>query len=310
MTNIFDVAECAGVSKSSVSRYFNGGSVSKESARKIEEAVKKLNYKPNFVGRVLRYNSTHSICISIPLMSHPFFSKFIQSVNKELYKEGYSLIINETQSKIEKDKESIDLLKTNRVDGLILVTHNDSINIDKNIPVVSIDRNIEGVPCITSTNYDSTMDALVYLYEKGNRHIGFIGGKSLTPSEVNTRYQAYLDFINKYNLDNLSCFEEIDHGDEYKEANAFLKKYPQIDACFAGSDAFAFALYRINPKLHIIAFDGCMQDWIQTPIFTSVKQNIDALAKQAVRTLLDRIDSKPTKDKYYVKTTFINGETA
>ncbi len=310
MTNIYDVAELAGVSKSSVSRYFNGGSLSKKSAKKIEEAIKKLNYKPNFVGKVLKDNSTHLIGICIPLMSHPFFAKFIQAVNKEVYKHNYSLIILESDNKLEKEKESIDLIHHNKVDGLIFVTHNANLPFDFNIPVVTIDRHIKDVPCITSNNYDSTINALEYLYKKGRRHIGFIGGKPEMSSEVNLRYEAYIDFINKHHLENHSSFLVMKHGEEYKLAKNYLEKEKAIDACFASSDAFAFAIHRLNPKLDIIAFDGCMQDWIQIPVFTSIKQDIPALAKKAVEVLLERINKKPVKDKYILDTTFIQGETA
>ncbi len=310
MTNIYDVAELAGVSKSSVSRYFNGGSLSKKSAKKIEEAIKKLNYKPNFVGKVLKDNSTHLIGICIPLMSHPFFAKFIQAVNKEVYKRNYSLIILESENKFEKESESIDLIHHNKVDGLIFVTHNANLPFDFNIPVVTIDRHIQNVPCISSDNYDSTYKALEYLYKKGARSIGFLGGKPDMPSEVNLRYEAYCDFIKKHNLENHSLFEKVTHGGEYKMAQEFLEKEANIDSCFCSSDAFAFSLYRLNPKLKTIAFDGCMQDWIQTPIFTSIKQDIPSLAKKAVEVLFERINKHPIENKYIIDSTFIIGETA
>ena len=310
MINIYDVAELAGVSKSSVSRYFNGGSLSDKSAKKIEAAIKELNYKPNFVGKVLKDNSTHLIGICIPLMSHPFFAKFIQAVNKEVYKHNYSLIILESENKFEKESESIDLIHHNKVDGLIFVTHNANLPFDFNIPIVTIDRHIEGVPCVSSNNYDSTYNALEYLYKKGLRHIGFLGGRPEMPSEVNLRYEAYIDFIKKHHLENHSLFEPINHGGEYKKSQDFLKKERNLDACFCSSDAFAFSLYRINKNLKIIAFDGCMQDWIQFPKFTSVRQDIDALAKKAVEILFDRINKKHVESKYIIDTEFILGETA
>lgn len=157
-------------------------------------------------------------------MSHPFFSKFIQAVNKEVYKHNYSLIILESENKFEKESESIDLIHHNKVDGLIFVTHNANLPFDFNIPIVTIDRHIKDVPCVSSSNYDSTFKALEYLYDKGARNIGFLGGRPEMPSEVNLRYDAYCDFIKKYHLENHSLFEPVSHGEEYKMTEVFLKK--------------------------------------------------------------------------------------
>ncbi|MGM9874249.1 MAG: LacI family DNA-binding transcriptional regulator [Bacilli bacterium] len=315
MSSILDVAKSAGVSKSTVSRYFNNGYVSKEVRIKIEKAINELNYKTNSIGKMFKDNSTKTIALCVPVVSHPFFALMIQAIENEAHANGYKLLITGSANDVEREKEFIDLLSHNQVDGIIFITHNKYRHFDSSLPVVTIDRHFgKNVPCITSDNYDATYKALKYLYQKGHRKIGFIGGCPKVESEVSKRYDAYLDFIKAYNLESYVYYEDFRHGEEILRSLQFNEKYPDVDALFATSDAFGFAFYRIcndiNKKIDIITYDGCMNKWIQVPTFTSVRQNIEEMAKVTVDVLLRRIKKEKVDSLYKIKTEFVIGETA
>lgn len=316
MASILDVAKVAGVSKSTVSRYFNNGYVSKEVKVKIEQAIEKLNYKTNSIGKMFKDNSTKTIALCVPVVSHPFFAQMIHAIENEAYLNGYKLLITGSGNDVEREKSFIDLLEHNQVDGIIFITHNRYDHFDSSLPVVTIDRHFgKNVPCITSNNYDATYQALTYLYEKkGRRKIGFIGGCPKVKSEVSKRYEAYLDFIKKHNLKPYVYYEDFRHGEEISRCYEFIEKYQDIDALFATSDAFGFAFYRIlserNKMIDIITYDGCMNKWIQVPTFTCLKQNIEEMAKVTVNVLIKRIKKEKVERLYTINSTFVIGETA
>lgn len=311
MISILDVAAKAGVSKSSVSRYFNGGSISPEAREKIKRAVEELHYRPNAIGNMLRNNSTKNIALCVPTLVHPFFSAFVSEVNQRVLEEGYRLIIGESEGVKGGEKSFVKMVENNQVDGLILVAHHSIKHLNTSIPVVTIDRHFEGAPCVTSTNYASTKSALEKLYALGARRIAFFGGRPAVESEVSLRYQAYVDFAKEKGLPEFVCYEDIPHGGEYPLVSAYLSAHREIDAVFASSDAFALAAYLSSKEpLPIISFDGVLESFVPTPKFTAVKQNVAALGEAAVTQLMKRIHGEEFDSITYVETEFIVGETA
>ncbi|HOM32832.1 MAG TPA: LacI family DNA-binding transcriptional regulator [Bacilli bacterium] len=319
MAKVQDVAALSGLSTSTVSPYLNkNGYVSKKAAAKIEKAIAELDFRPSFLGRSLKYNRSFIIAICVPMVSHPFFAKMIQAVENEAYRMGYKLLVTDSDNKREREEDFIELVLNKRVDGIIFVTHNKYETFDDSLPVVTIDRSFgPKVPCVTSDNYDAVYAGLAYLYNKGRRHIGFIGGRPNVQSEVLERYKAYQDFIRDKGLDDLSFYVDSRHGEELGNAYKFITKYQHLDAIVTSSDAYGFACYRAlgydssaTRKVDIITYDGIMNDWIQYPTFTAIKQNIDEMAKAVVDVLIKQMNKEPVKSKYIVKTEFIKGETA
>lgn len=319
MASVKDVAAHSGLGKTTVSRYLNkNGYVSKKSAAKIEKSIEELGYRPNFLGRNLKYNRSNTIAICVPMVSHPFFAKMIQAVENEAYRNGYKLLVTDSDNKREREEAFIDLVLQNQVDGIIFVTHNKYETFDETLPAVTIDRSFgTSIPCITSDNYEASYQALEYLYNLGLRKIGFIGGRPSVRSEVVHRYHAYSDFIKEKGLEDYSYYVESRHGEEHSKAREYLRKFPDIEAIFTTSDAYGFACYRAlgydgqgTKKVKIITYDGIMNDWIQQPTFTSIRQDIDAMAKMVLSVLVKKIKKEKVDSKYIVKTSFIKGETA
>ena len=94
MTSIGDVAKLAGVSRSTVSLVCNNkGYVSEETRKKIEKAMKELNYIPSELGRNLKMQKSGIVGIIVPDIAHPFFSTFIKYAEKELYSRGYKALV-------------------------------------------------------------------------------------------------------------------------------------------------------------------------------------------------------------------------
>ncbi len=314
---IIDIANLAKVSKSTVSRYLNNGYVSKDAAERIKKVIEQENYEQNSFGRALKLNRSFILALCVPMISHPFFAKISECIENVAHEFGYKLLITDSDNNRKREEEFIKMLKNNQVDGIIFITHNKYNNFDSSLPIVTIDRLFgKNVPCITSDNYDATFKAIKYLYSLNCRNIGFIGGKPSVSSEVLERYNAYNDVCDELGLEKYIFYDDFRHGEEYVHSKRFLNKYKKLDAVFTTSDSFGFAIYRVarelnyNSDLKIITYDGCMGDWIQNPTFTTIKQDLNNMARQVVTTLIKRIDKEEVESKIIVPTTFVKGETA
>lgn len=319
MASIHDVAKLAGVGTTTVSRVINKkGYVSQEALEKVNKAIAELNYTPSQLGKNLKAKNSKTIGLFIPTICHPFFSKIAYLLEDELYKKGYRLLLVNSQGNPEKEIKLLNMIPTGQVDGIIYITYYQyKMDLSK-LPIVTLDRHIEGVPCITSDNYESSKKALYYLRKEGCKNIAFIGGKAATPSETNKRFIAYQDFCKETGNPIKYFYDLMLHGEEKMIAKTFIDANKEIDGLFTASDLFANACYQIYlekgikvpDKVKIVSFDGVLNDLIPSPSFTVVKQRVDEIAKELVRVLLLRIDNKETNQIEYIPSEFVIGETA
>ena len=112
MAGIRDVAAYAGVGVGTVSRALNKtGYVSEETKRKIDEAVKALNYQPNELARNLYRNRSGMIGVIVPDLEHPFFAKFMKYTEMELYRYGYRAVVCNTVEISNRVEEMVRLME-------------------------------------------------------------------------------------------------------------------------------------------------------------------------------------------------------
>ena len=98
MAVIKDVAEYAGVSKSTVSKYFNNPSMLSEEYRvRVEKAVKDLNFVPNNIARSMRTKKTNQIAMIVPDIANPFYSELFSEMRLYAMQIGYRVIVYTTE---------------------------------------------------------------------------------------------------------------------------------------------------------------------------------------------------------------------
>ena len=129
MVTITDVAQAAGVSKNTVSRYLNQrGYISDKTRAAIQAAIDELHYQPNQIARSLYTHKTNLIGLVIPDVEHPFFSAITAQIEDELDARGYKMILCNTLHSSKKERKYLDLLIANKVDGIIIGSHSIDIN--------------------------------------------------------------------------------------------------------------------------------------------------------------------------------------
>ena len=197
MPTITDVARKAGVSTSTVSHVINETRyVSDQVKQRVHAAMKDLNYQPNVIARSLRTRETQTVGVVVSDITNPFFTNIVRAIEDEVLKQGYNIILCDTDEKPEREQVYLRLLMGRRVDGLIVAPSSGNADllqlaIESGYPTVLLDSSIPGLDAdvVLSDNEGGAFDAVSYLVGIGHRRIGIIAGR-LEVSTVQTGWRV------------------------------------------------------------------------------------------------------------------------
>ena len=151
MATIRDVAKRAGVSLTTVSHVINGTRfVSEDKKKRVFEAMRALNYRPNALARSLRRGKTNTLGLILPDSSNPFFADIGRSLESKAFSLGFSVILYNTEGDPDREAFYVDVLSRKQVDGIIFVATGAQAKpldflLAQEIPVLVVDRYITGI---------------------------------------------------------------------------------------------------------------------------------------------------------------------
>ena len=321
MASIIDVAKKAGVSIATVSRVVNSsGYVNQATREKVLESIKALGYVPNELARSMLKKKTKLIAMIVPGLYNPFFADIAHHVEQELDQHGFKMLITNSSSPLGLEVEYLEMLKQNKVDGLIIISDNEIEDlIEGELPIVSFDRHFKHTPYVACDNYEGGRLAAKSLSNAGSKHLLYLGDDSYVSqghfaTEVSKRKSGFLDYCQEHHL---TCdVLEFPKNTPIEDTIKTVLSENIHDGIFAISDFLATKIIReakhqhINiPKdLKIIGFDG-MDDSLNTGlIITSIYQNRTKIAKELVDTLIKKIRGKHVDHKI-IPVSLKKGET-
>jgi DNA-binding LacI/PurR family transcriptional regulator len=124
VANIYDVAKRAGVSTATVSRVLSQPSVvAPATRRRVLQAVERLEFPPNSTAKNLRTHKTGKLLVTVPDISNPFFSQILQGIEGAAQREGYSVLLGDTQHEEKREEAYAMMLRRKEADGLIFLGH-------------------------------------------------------------------------------------------------------------------------------------------------------------------------------------------
>jgi LacI family transcriptional regulator, sucrose operon repressor len=307
MATIHDVAKLANVSVTTVSRVLNNrGYISEATRAKVYKTMEELNYQPNEIARALLRKQSNVIGLIVPSVSHPFFSELANYVENYAYELGYKMLLCNSELDPLKEKDYIEMLKRNRVDGIIMGSHTLQVEEYKNLssPIVTIDRQISGeIPFISSDNFAGGDLAAKLLVDKGCKKIAHICGNLELRLLANQRTEAFRAVMEEHGIEHIIIQTDMNVFDQvqYEQIiNQLFKNHPDIDGLFATSDIIAaFAVKecaaagkRIPEDVRIIGYDDVKAArWI-TPELTTIKQPISEIGKLAVDLIVKQMNEE------------------
>src|SRR5438874_13575447 len=192
VANIYQVAKRAGVSTATVSRVLSQPSVvSPATRRKVLLAVEVLDYEPNSAAKNLRTLRTGKLLVTVPDISNPFFSLILRGIEDTAQREGYSVLLGDTQHDEAREEGYAGMLKRKEADGLIFLGHRlpkeaAAIVRDMAPKCAPIVNGCEfsphlGIPSVHIDNSQAAFEAMDQLYALGHRRIGIVTGPLVSP---------------------------------------------------------------------------------------------------------------------------------
>lgn len=316
MATIQDVAKHAQVGVGTVSRVLSGkGYVKQETREKIEKSIAELNYTPNQMARNLFFHRSGIVAVIVPDAGHPFFSQLVNAVEAALCEKGYQTMICNTYYEKNYELRYLDMLKQQRVDGIIFGSHTtQDISRYRDIrrPIVALDRKLgDEIPCVTSDHRTGGKLAAEELIRSGCKKVVQVGDieardQVFTPSQL--RYRVFADMMEANGVTCLNWNDRWTTSDiayYQKTADKILDRYQDADGFFA-TDTVVMALMqaafsrgkRVPDQLKLVAYDGTPLLGLTYPRVTAVVQPVAQLAQRAVQLVVDQIEEKPVKEKW------------
>lgn len=308
---ITDVAEKAGVSKSTVSQYLNKRYqyMSAGTKNKIEKVIEELNFRPNDNARNLKVKKTKVVGIVVANLLHHLSTEIIRVVEERLQSHEIKVFICNSDDSPEKENEYIDLLIAKQVDGIIIFpvgTDPKAYNyvILNGIPLVFIDRLVEGVTtdCILLDNKAACHLAVSQLIKNGHKNIAFLTLPTDIP--VTTRRERIEGFHEAMSHHQLSVQENNVFSVPKDEIQTVLEQRflqeNRPSAIVAGNDLVLREVlsfinkisFSVPADLALVSIDEVTYSNLYNPSITTVNQPVKEMGEKTADILLRRINGK------------------
>lgn len=308
MATIKDVAARAGISYTTVSHVLNKTRPVSEQVRlKVEAAILELDYVPSAVARSLKARSTATIGLLVPNSVNPYFAELARGIEDGCERNGYCVILCNSDDNPQKQRSYLRLLLEKRVDGLIVASVGEDRDLLDSLacvrtPMVIVDRAQEGVNAdLVSIDHErGAYLATRHLLELGHRDIACIGGPASTRVSQ-LRYAGFDRAMSEAGVE--VAAHRVLHSDFTSPgghvAACQLLDGPRPTAIFAGNDMIGFGVLRaaaernisVPAELSVIGFDDIELSRYVYPPLTTVGQSIRELGESAAELLLSRIAS-------------------
>lgn len=305
-TTIKDIANVLNISPAAVSKALHDDSrISEKTKKAVKQVAKNLNYQPNHLASALRRGKSNLVGVIVPRTNSNFFSSVIQNMEEVLNKEGYNIIITQSNESYKKECDNIDTLLFTQVDGIIASMANETIDLkhyekikSKGIPLILFDRgeNDLNVDYIGINDYESSHIIVEHLVKQGCKRIAHIGGYKRTRI-YNNRIRGYIDALKKHELpldDELLIESSLTIKEGRAMMHQLLKLKHRPDAVYVAGDYAALgALQVLNEEginipedIALVGFGDEPFTAMVTPTISSINQHSAEIGKQAAKTFL------------------------
>ena len=311
---IVDIAKMAGVGSTTVSRYFNGGNLKKETREKIKKIVEEYNYTPNTFAKALKGTDSKIIGVIVPCLHSYVSSNTLKYIDKNLKENNYETLIMNADFDEEKQLDYIRKLARMNVDGIILLPTTMSKSYESTIksidvPVVLLGQEGEYTYSVEYNDFNAARDLANFVLASGHRKIAYLG---VGEEDIAVGYYRKLGFmttLEKYNLSPVDILiTNFGMEDSYRLTNENIDKLKKATCLICATDNLAYGAIKaleenglnIGTDYSVAAFgDYASSALLKSPL-TTIKFNLEDAAKKTVEMLLNVIKKKETEMKILI----------
>ncbi|HEY2351690.1 MAG TPA: LacI family DNA-binding transcriptional regulator [Candidatus Acidoferrum sp.] len=318
------VAEASGFSPATVSIVLNNAPLARYIApatkKRIEDAAKKLGYRPNAMARFLRSKRSHSVGVMFFDIIDPFCTPVLRGIENALYQCSYVPIFADAHNQRNRFERYLEMLLDRHVEGLIVVANWLFVDIQlladigkRNIPAATIGWELPGdtVSSVIVDNEAGGRLALEHLYQLGHRKIAFIRGPKMLIDSA-PRWRGIQKFAQSANLeidhalvvqlpDSTDPNSSFEGGQRFTEE--LLQKRKRFTALLAFDDLTALGAIRalgkagvkVPEQCSVIGFDDVPLSSLSAPSLTTIRQPMEAMGNLAVNIVMEGVNANLEK---------------
>jgi LacI family transcriptional regulator len=303
---IRDIAQTAGVSTATVSRYINkSGLVDEKTASRIQEVITRLDYKPNLMAQSLKTRKTKNILLIIPDINNPFYADMAQAIQVGAKKQNHTIALYHTNGEYGEEIKAIHAAVQMNVSGIIMA----SVDMQERVihELAKLDLPVIGVNAYEKCPFDTvhgvrmrgTYLATKHLIGIGHKRIAFAGGSKRT-TIGRSRQDGYFRALAEAGLktDESLVFEmgfSVNSG--YKAGRYFSTVDPLPTAVCCANDLVALGVMNalrdmgiaVPDDISVTGMDDIPYAVLMTPRLTTVTNDSAEVAAAVLRMLFERI---------------------
>ncbi|HET7627643.1 MAG TPA: LacI family DNA-binding transcriptional regulator [Bacillales bacterium] len=303
MATIGDVAKLAGLSRATVSRVINNHPyVTEEKKKLVVDAMEQLGYVPNSIAQQLRRQTVTTVAVIVPRISNPFFSLLVEAMEREAARQGFQLIVCQTQMDKHRELEYLGWLRKKQIGGIIFASTENRWEEIKDYasfgPVVFCNEYPDhtDVPIIGLDQFEGGYLGTRHLIEKGHRRIAYCGGSD-SVTNIRERKKGFDHALQEENLffDEQWSFSGVyDSFDGQRVFREIMKLSPRPTAVFTGSDQVAAGMIkearsqgvRVPDAFAVIGFDDQPIAELMDPTITTVYQPVEEMGRRTMELMI------------------------
>jgi len=307
-TTIADVARMAGVSKATVSRYFNHREalLTPDMAARVAAAIAALDYRPSPMAQALKRGTSRLIGMVVADVTNPYSVAVLRGAERACKDAGYLVMLFNLGNEPEREREAIATLSSYQVDGFILNTFDHGGKGRAEVerlgkPAVLVDRRHGRMSAdfVSLDNAAAVDMAVAHLVDEGYRELLYVSEPVRNVSSRLDRESAFQACVQARADVRGAVFEssEDDAGGLEQAIGALRSRGGDKAAILSGNAVVtlrcASAVMRLGlrfgPDIGFVGFDEL--DWapLVGPGLTTIAQPTDALGRLAARCLIERL---------------------
>ena len=311
---IVDIAKMAGVGTTTVSRYFNGGNLKKETHERIKEIVDKYNYTPNTFAKALKSTDSKIIGVIVPCLHSYVSGNTLKYLDKELKDNNYETLIMNANFDENKQLEYIKKLARMNVDGIILLPTTMSKAYESTIksidvPVVMLGQEGEYTYSVEYNDFNAARDLTNYVLASGHNKIAYLG---VSEDDIAVGYYRKLGVImtlEKYGLKpKYILITNFSMEEAYDIVKENIQKLKDDSCLICATDNLAYGAIKaleeeglnVGENYSVAAFGDYTSSALLKSPLTTIKFDLKDAAKQTVSMLLNVIKKEETAMKLLI----------